>query len=196
MRSDDIPPNSSPFSPASLWCIGDEKRSATSRSKPGLERGRDTEVDHPVALMSRLGSRKRGIENPDTGWVYPGATIENKPAAHTKCGLVEGSRSNRRWYPFCALKFKELFWQLRNLTCGLRTSANPSIDNLTRQETTNHDAPEVGPDGGDLSCPGSGEVARMDYVGQRDFKLDIDTETIERELHTSEEYQEFWESEE
>ena len=23
---------------------------------------------------------------------------------------VEGSRSNRRWYPFCALKFKELLW--------------------------------------------------------------------------------------
>ena len=24
--------------------------------------------------------------------------------------LVEGSRSNCRWYPFCALKFKELLW--------------------------------------------------------------------------------------
>jgi hypothetical protein len=25
-----------------------------------------------------------------------------------KRGLVEGKRSNRRWYPFCALSFKEL----------------------------------------------------------------------------------------
>ena len=24
--------------------------------------------------------------------------------------VVEGSRSNRRWYPFFALKFKELLW--------------------------------------------------------------------------------------
>ena len=24
--------------------------------------------------------------------------------------LVEGSRSNRRWYPFFDLKFKELLW--------------------------------------------------------------------------------------
>ena len=24
--------------------------------------------------------------------------------------VVKGSRSNQRWYPFCALKFKELLW--------------------------------------------------------------------------------------
>lgn len=37
-----------------------------------------------------------------------------------KIKVVEGRGSNRRWYPFCALKFKELLWQLNNLTCGLR----------------------------------------------------------------------------
>ena len=50
-------------------------------------------------------------------------------------------------------------------------------------------------DGGDLSCPGSGEVARMDFKYRRDFKLDLDTETVEHELYVSEEYQGFWESE-
>jgi len=37
--------------------------------------------------------------------------------------------------------------------------------------------------------------SRMDLVGRRDFKLDLDTETIEHELYTSEKYQGFWESE-
>jgi hypothetical protein len=32
-------------------------------------------------------------------------------------------------------------------------------DNLTPQETTNQDAPEMGADGIDLSCPGSSVVA-------------------------------------
>jgi hypothetical protein len=31
-------------------------------------------------------------------------------AARTKCGLVEGKQSNRRWALSSALKFKELLW--------------------------------------------------------------------------------------
>ena len=41
------------------------------------------------------------------------------------------------------------------LTCGLRNSDNPTSDNLTPQETTNQDAPDMGADGAELSCPGS-----------------------------------------
>src|SRR6476469_2853798 len=45
------------------------------------------------------------------------------------------------------------------LTCGLRNSKNPTSDNLTPQQTTKDDAPEVGTDGPELSCPGSSVVA-------------------------------------
>ena len=45
------------------------------------------------------------------------------------------------------------------LTCSLRNSDNPTSDNLTPQETTNHDAPDMGEDGAGLSCPGSSMVA-------------------------------------
>lgn len=50
----------------------------------------------------------------------------------------------------------------------------------------------MGTDGDDLSCPGS----RMDSVGRRDFKLNLDTETFEHELYEPEESQGFWELEE
>ena len=46
----------------------------------------------------------------------------------------------------------------------------------------------MGADGAGLSCPGSGEVARMDIVGRRDFTSGLDTETIERYLDESEEH--------
>ena len=35
----------------------------------------------------------------------------------------------------------------------------------------------MGADGDDLSCPGSSEIARIDFAGQRDFKSDPDPET-------------------
>ena len=76
--------------------------------------------------------------------------------------VVEGRGSNRRWYPFCGLKFKELLWQLKNLTCGLRISDSPTSNNLTPQETTNSDVPDIGSDGDDFFCPGSGVVADQD----------------------------------
>jgi hypothetical protein len=47
-------------------------------------------------------------------------------------------------------------------TCGLRISPTPTSDNLNPQETTNPDAPDMGLDGADLSCPGSSVVADVD----------------------------------
>ena len=47
-------------------------------------------------------------------------------------------------------------------TCGLRISDSPTSDNLTPQETTNQDAPDMGADGAGLSCPGSSVVANAD----------------------------------
>ncbi len=47
-------------------------------------------------------------------------------------------------------------------TCGLRISNSPTSDNLTPQETTQQDMPDMGVDGDDLSCPGSGAVADLD----------------------------------
>jgi hypothetical protein len=49
--------------------------------------------------------------------------------------------------------------RIERTPCGLRISASPTSDNLTPQETTNQDAPDMGPDGADLSCPGSSVVA-------------------------------------
>ena len=48
------------------------------------------------------------------------------------------------------------------LTCGLRISGDPTIDNLTPEETTNQDTPEVAACGASLSCPGSSGVADAD----------------------------------
>ena len=45
------------------------------------------------------------------------------------------------------------------LTCGLRISGDPTIDNLTPEETTNQDTPEVAACGASLSCTGSSVVA-------------------------------------
>jgi hypothetical protein len=44
-------------------------------------------------------------------------------------------------------------------------------------------------------CPGSSVVAKMDFVVRRDFKLNLDTETIQSYLHESVEYHNDWESE-
>ena len=44
------------------------------------------------------------------------------------------------------------------VTCGLRISASPTSGNLNPQETTKQEAPDVGPDGANLSCPGSNVV--------------------------------------
>ena len=59
--------------------------------------------------------------------------------------------------------------EARTLTCGLRISNSPTSDNLSPQETTNqdapdmgHDAPDMGHDGAGLSCPGSSVVAEGD----------------------------------
>jgi len=48
---------------------------------------------------------------------------------------------------------------IEQANCGLRNSKNPTSDNLNQQETTKPDAPEVGADGAELSCPGSNVVA-------------------------------------
>ena len=45
------------------------------------------------------------------------------------------------------------------LTRGLGIASNPTSANLNPQETTNQDAPVMGLDGSDLSCPGSSVVA-------------------------------------
>jgi hypothetical protein len=49
--------------------------------------------------------------------------------------------------------------RIERATCGLRISDNPPSDNLIQQETTTQEVLDMGPDGADLSCPGSGEVA-------------------------------------
>ena len=46
-----------------------------------------------------------------------------------------------------------------HVTRGFHISGDPDKDNLTPQETTKQDPPEVGADGTDLSCPGSSVVA-------------------------------------
>jgi hypothetical protein len=50
----------------------------------------------------------------------------------------------------------------RRLICGLRNSAKPTSDILTPQETSPEDAADMGAEGADLSCPGSGVVADRD----------------------------------
>ena len=52
------------------------------------------------------------------------------------------------------------------MTHGLQSSANPTTDKLTPQETTSQDAPDMGVDGGDLSRPGSSEVAQVPPPGK------------------------------
>ena len=48
---------------------------------------------------------------------------------------------------------------IADLTCGVGPSADPISGNLTPQETTNEDSPDMGRDGASLSCSGSSEVA-------------------------------------
>ena len=52
------------------------------------------------------------------------------------------------------------------LTCSLRISDSPTSDNLTPQEATNLDAPEMGVGGGDLSCPSSHASHRFFRFGR------------------------------
>ena len=52
--------------------------------------------------------------------------------------------------------------RIERATCGLRISDSPTSDNLTLQEITNQDAPDMGADGGDWFCPGSSVVADED----------------------------------
>ena len=49
--------------------------------------------------------------------------------------------------------------RIERATRGLGISESPTSDNLTPQETTKQDAPDMGPDGAGLSCPGSNVVA-------------------------------------
>ena len=49
--------------------------------------------------------------------------------------------------------------RIERATCGLRTVSDPISDNITSQETTKQDSPEMGQDGASLSCPGSSVVA-------------------------------------
>jgi hypothetical protein len=58
------------------------------------------------------------------------------------------------------------------LTCGLRISDNPTSDHLTPQEITNQDTPDMGADGGDLSCPGSSVVADTQQEFPDSFTVD------------------------
>jgi hypothetical protein len=51
---------------------------------------------------------------------------------------------------------------IERATCGLRNSENPTSDNQSPQETTEHDPLDMGTDGAELSCPGSSEVADKD----------------------------------
>ena len=52
--------------------------------------------------------------------------------------------------------------RIERTTCGLRISDSPISDNLTPQETTMQDAPDMGPGGAGLSCPGSSVVAERE----------------------------------
>jgi hypothetical protein len=54
----------------------------------------------------------------------------------------------------------ELATGIEPATCGLRISQGPTSDNLSPQETTKEDAPDMGLDGAKLSCPGSGVLAK------------------------------------
>ena len=63
-----------------------------------------------------------------------------------------------------ALEKMEPATRIERATCGLRNLDNPTSDNLTPQETTKQGAPNMGPDGPGLSCPGSSVVADNDVL--------------------------------
>src|SRR5688500_6068268 len=54
-------------------------------------------------------------------------------------------------------------------TCGLRISRTPTSDNLSPQESTKEEAPDMGPGRAGLSCPGSSVVADED---KSNFRLE------------------------
>ena len=49
--------------------------------------------------------------------------------------------------------------RIERATCGLRIVSSSTSDNLTPQETTSQDLPDMGREGASLSCPGSTTVA-------------------------------------
>ena len=64
------------------------------------------------------------------------------------------------------LQLPEIPWKglepatrIERATCGLRTGPDPTSDNVTPQETTTQDSPDMGQDGASLPCPGSSVVA-------------------------------------
>lgn len=64
-------------------------------------------------------------------------------------------------------------------TCGLRVTSSPTSDNLTPPETTNQNAPELGADGCDLSCPGNSMVAAGIHGGDQNENKSGQVETTE-----------------
>jgi hypothetical protein len=66
---------------------------------------------------------------------------------------------------------------MNRATCGLQNSDSPTSDNVTPQETTNQDSPDMGREGASLSCPGSSVGADPEYDGVR-FESSTDPETI------------------
>ncbi len=101
------------------------------------------------------GSNRQAVDRLDETVDIPksegqSATIRNQ----TPHGQVEEER-----FPWKYLETMEPAIRIERTTCGLRISPDPHTDNLTPQEATNQDTPEVGTDGGDLSCPGSSVVA-------------------------------------
>jgi hypothetical protein len=69
--------------------------------------------------------------------------------------VAEGAYQRNPWggtnlqLPEIPRKVLEPATGIEPATCGLRISDSPTSDNLTPQETTNQDAPEMGTDGGD-----------------------------------------------
>ena len=88
---------------------------------------------------------------------------------HTRlAGILDiGEQSTSGGDPFAGVHYIQTLKleptiRIERTTCGLRISDNPTSDNLTPQETTNQNAPDMGADGAGLSCPGSSEVADED----------------------------------
>jgi hypothetical protein len=48
---------------------------------------------------------------------------------------------------------------MNRATCGLQDAESPTSDNLTPQETTTQDSPDIGRDRVSFPCPGSSVVA-------------------------------------
>ena len=78
------------------------------------------------------------------------------------------------WVPYIQALKMEPAIRIERTTCGLRNSDNPTSDNLTPEETTNQDTPEVAACGASLSCTGSSVVA-----GESTNQLVMQTENEE-----------------